>query len=289
MGKKVKIIVDSGCDLTRQLLESLNVDIIPLNISFGAETFLDYVDLTPEIMLDKLKTMKENPKTSAPGIAFFKDKYLKYINEGFDLCVFCLSSAASSTYDVACMAKKEVEKEMQLGSESINIIDTRNFTMGYGIIVRDAAKMALDGADIGEVLSFVNERVPKTKLCFCVSDLSYLKRGGRIRAAEAFIGGMLGIVPVMVIKDGLVVPAAKERGMKRALNRIVDVAEEDGCIADENSIVIMECGFRDKLDMFHSVLAERLGLGFTPQCFSLHGTIAAHTGPGALGIAYYCS
>lgn len=287
--KKVKVIVDSGCDLPLPLLDSLSVDIIPLNISFGAETFRDYIELTPEIMLDKLRTLKENPKTSAPGISFFKEKYMDYINQGFDLCVFCLSSVASSTYDVACMAKKEIESEQQLDDNSINIIDTRNFTLAYGLIVRDAAKLALNGVGISEVLSFVSEHIDKAKLCFCVSDLSYLRRGGRIKAAEAFIGGMLGIAPVMVIKDGLVVPVAKERGMKRAMNRIADVAQSDGCIADGGSMVIMECGFAEKLDMFRSVLSERFGGGFEPQTFSLHGTIAAHTGPGAFGIAYYCS
>lgn len=288
MSKKVKIIVDSGCDLSLSILQKLDVDVVPLNISFGAETFLDYTDLTPDIMLDKLRNSKENPKTSAPGITFFKERYIKFLEEGYDICVFCLSSVASSTYNVACMAKKEVEKERTFDG-TIEVIDTKSFTLAYGLVVRDCAEMAQQGEGINEILGFVSDRLPKTRIAFCVSDLSYLKRGGRIKSSEAFIGGILGIVPVMIIKDGLVVPVSKSRGLKNAFNCIADIAESDNFVNNNRDFVIVECGRMDKVDMFCSVLTERLDLDFSPECFSLHGTIAAHTGPETIGIAYYCS
>ncbi|KRQ87496.1 DegV domain-containing protein [Caloramator mitchellensis] len=228
--KKIKIIADSGCDFERDYAEELGIHIIPLTVSFGEEEYFDRVNITTEEFYSKLKAYKDMPKTSQINPARFIEEFKRFLDEGYHIIYISLSSGISGTYQSAVIAKEELE------SQDIDVIDSKGASVGYGLIVREAALLNKNGKTRDEIIERVNYMRERMEYIFAVGNLDMLKRGGRISGTKAVIGNLLNIKPIMQFEDGKIVPYDKVRGEKAIIKKMIETMKERGFEIDKQVI-----------------------------------------------------
>ena len=217
----VKIITDSMADLPKDLAEKYDIRVIPVNVLFGMETFRDGVDLTTEQFYAKLVASKTLPTTAVPSPGVFIETYEDVAKNGDDILVLTISHKLSGTYDTACRAVEMVKTKSR-----IEVIDTLHVIMGEGMIALRAAKAAQAGATMEEIVAQVKADIPRIEERMAFDTLEYLKKGGRIGSAQAFLGSILKINPVLRLKDGEVFPISRERSRAKAIDALFNFTLE---------------------------------------------------------------
>ncbi|MFK4330185.1 DegV family protein with EDD domain [Bacillus sp. RC240] len=279
----VKIITDSAADLPLELLQAYDIDLIPLRVYDEAETeYLDGVTLKSVTLLQK---MREGAvyKTSLPSLETFQEKFVSYAKEGNPCIYLAFSSELSGTYQSSVLIKKEVKETYT--DLDLEIIDTKCASLGQGIVVLDAAKMAKEGASKEEILNRVAFLMEHMEHIFTVADLQYLVRGGRLSKVAGFIGGLLNIKPILNVDEGKLVPLEKVRGKKKVLSRIVDIMEERGKDLKGQTIGMTHGDDLETAEALKALITERFGC----EVFivnTIGAAIGAHTGPGALTLFF---
>lgn len=279
----VKIITDSAADLPVELLQAYDIDLIPLRVYDEAETeYLDGVTLKSVTLLQK---MREGAvyKTSLPSLETFQEKFVSYAKEGNPCIYLAFSSELSGTYQSSVLIKKEVKETYT--DLDLEIIDTKCASLGQGIVVLEAAKMAKEGASKEEILNRVAFLMEHMEHIFTVADLQYLVRGGRLSKVAGFIGGLLNIKPILNVDEGKLVPLEKVRGKKRVLSRIVDIMEERGKDLKGQTIGMTHGDDLETAEALKALITERFGC----EVFivnTIGAAIGAHTGPGALTLFF---
>jgi DegV family protein with EDD domain len=238
----VKIITDSTSDLTPQIANKLGITVVPLYINFGTESHLDGVDLTTEEFYRKLTTSKALPTTAVPGPAMFAEVYDKLAQETDEIVVISLSSKLSSAHDMESKGTGMMRKKCR-----IEIIDSKAGCMALGLIAIAAAKAANAGARIDEVINITRHNTNRSKIYFAFDTLEYLKRGGRVGAAQAFLGSMLKVNPIFTLENGEGHPVARPRSRLKAIeylykfaasfSKIEEMAIEDATTPDEANLL----------------------------------------------------
>lgn len=219
--RKVKIITDSTNDLTREMLDSYGVTIVPLYVDFGEESYKDGVDLIPERLFELVEEKNILPKTAAPSPYDFIGYYRQYLDSGYDIIVITISSKISATYQNALLAMQEFPKDR------IWVIDSQNLSTGIGLLVMLAGEYAREGKSAGEIAEKLQEIIPRVRVSFIVDTLEYLYKGGRCNALQNMVGSVLKIRPVIGVRDGRIIVQDKVRGdKKKALQKILDGVEE---------------------------------------------------------------
>jgi DegV family protein with EDD domain len=272
----VKIVTDSIADLPSRMVEELGITVIPLIIRFGEEVFHDGVDLTTEQFYDKLAGSKVFPSTSVPSPATFAQAYDKLAEETGEILEIAVSSRLSATYESAMQAVDQMKRKCR-----VEVIDSQWATMAEGFIVMEAAKAARSGASLDEVMAVARENIPRVEFQAAFDTLDYLRRGGRIGKAQAFLGSMLKINPIITLKDGLVEPAGRTRSRAKALDHLYDFAASYSRI-DEMAVEDTACP--DEAEE----LLKRLGAIFPKERIyrsKMTPAIGTHTGPGLLLVA----
>jgi DegV family protein with EDD domain len=272
----VRIITDSSASIPLAVVEDLEITIIPSLIRFGEEVYRDGVDLTTEQFYERLTTDKNHPTTSVPTPQSFVDAYNKLAGEADEIAVITISQKLSAVGDVALQAIDMIEKKPR-----IEVIDSTWALMSEGLIVITAARAAQDGAGLDEVMALVRRNITRTDLRMAFDTLKYLERGGRIGKAQALLGSMLKINPILCLKDGEIYPAGREHSRSRAVenlynfansfSRIEEMAIGDGTTPDESD-----------------ALAERLNDRFPAERvfrFKVTAAVGAHVGPHVLAVA----
>jgi DegV family protein with EDD domain len=228
---KVRIVTDSTADIPLELREKLGIEMVSLKVSFGNDTYIDGVSLTPEEFYDKLVASTTLPITSQPSPLDFQQKYESLAsddpNEKVEIISIHLSSVLSGTYQSAVIAKSSIEDD---GNDrvSITIIDAKSASYGTGGQVIAAAEAAAAGKSKEEILEIIDKT--KCDIYFLVDTLEYLHKGGRLGKGSAMIGSLLNIKPILTIdNDGYVAPIDKVRGQKKAMARIVELMKESDC------------------------------------------------------------
>lgn len=191
----VKIISDSTCDLSQEVLERYDIDIIPLHIVKGDEELEDGPQIDIHALYEWADKNKTTPKTSAPSIETAMNVMRPYIDEGREIICFSISSEMSTSINVIRMAAEELDAE-----DKVTVIDSRNLSTGIGLLVVEAAVMAADGKSREEIKAGIDELIPKVRASFVVDTLVYLYRGGRCNAVSALIGGALALHPMIVVR-----------------------------------------------------------------------------------------
>jgi DegV family protein with EDD domain len=272
----VRIVTDSACDLTEELAKQHDVIVVPLTIRFGTEEFEDRTELTPEEFWRRCKGKGELPETAAPSPGTFMAAYERAASDGAD-AVLCLtiSSKLSATYASAVTAADS------FSGIPVRVVDTRSVTMGQGLMVIAAAEEAAAGASLDQLVVATEDRSTRTRVYGVVGGLDFLQRGGRIGGAQALVGSLLSIKPVIVVKDGEVAEESKQRTRSRAL--AYQVAKVTGEAPLERLAVCD--GANDDLD---AVLA---GLQKVPTqhpllSVQLGPVVGSHTGPNTVGVCY---
>lgn len=275
----MRIVSDSTADLPISIIDEYNVEIVPLRVHFGEEVFLDWVEMKPEKFYDKLTSTDILPRTSQPSPADFVKKY-KEIGEGETIISIHISSNLSGTYQSAMMARD------MLPEMDIHVFDTKLASMAHGAVVMEAARAAREDKSREEVLHLVKEMIDKVRVYFMVNTFEYLQKNGRIGRAQAMLGSLLKVKPILTLEDGIVTPKEKARGRSKALDRLVKICLDE--FGSKNPV---------KIALIHgNVLEEVLKLKemvegvfkFEEAVISdLGAVIGSHTGPGVVGIVMY--
>lgn len=228
---KIKIFADSACDLDKAYLDELGVTMIPLTVHFDNEAYRDRVDISTSEFYQRLKKFSGFPKSSQVNPGVFSEEFKKELQNNYHIIYISFSSKLSGTYQSACMAKDLLEEY-----ETIDVVDSRAASVGYGLIVREAALMVKDGKTREEILERVKVMTQKMEHIFAVGHLDMLKRGGRISTAQAVVGTLLNVKPILQFDDGAIVPYDKVRGEKAVIKKLIDTMKERGDIENQRVI-----------------------------------------------------
>ena len=272
----VKIVTDSVADIPPTVAAELGITIIPVLVRFGEETYRDGIDITNDQFYERLVNSKVMPTTSVPSMDMFARTYARLAEETDEILVIMLSSKLSGLHNAALQSVGLLESKCR-----IEVVDSGCAVMAQGFVVIKAAQAAQAGANLDEILEIVRSNLPRTEIRAAFDTLEYLKRGGRIGKAQALMGSVLKVNPIITIKDGLVEPAGRARSRAKAIDHLYDFAAGYSHIEE---LAVEDAACPDD----GNLLAERLGKIFPQERIYRSRTtpvIGTHTGPGLLLVA----
>jgi len=272
----VAIVTDSVADLPPQVAEELGITVVPLVVRFGTDLYRDGLDLSPDQFYERLRTSKALPATSVPPPGAYADVYDKLAEKTNEILVITLTSKLSATYQVALQAVGLMNKKAR-----VEVMDSQWAIMAQGFIVIAAAKAAQSGASLDEVLDVARHTMQRVDMYAAFDTLEYLERGGRIGKAQAFLGSLLKVNPIIGLKDGEVYPLGRERSRAKAIDHLYNLAVSFGNVeglAVEYAIDLDEA----------NRLMQRLHSKYPQIPIYLSRTspvIGTHTGPGLIVVS----
>ncbi len=272
----VKIVTDSVADLPSSVVAELGITVVSLLVRFGEEVYRDGIDLTTEQFYERLKDGRILPVTSVPPPAAFVQAYDSLAEETDEILAIIVSSRLSGTYDVALQSIGLMKKKCR-----VEVVDSGWAAMAEGFIVMKAARAAQAGASLDEVADVARKNIPRAAFLSTFDTLEYLKRGGRIGRAQAFLGSVLKVNPLITLKNGVVEPAGRTRSRAKAVEHLYDFAAGYSRI-EEMAVENTACP--DEAE----ALVERLGALFPAERIyrsKMTPVIGTHTGPGLLLVA----
>lgn len=272
----VKVITDSTSDLPDDVAEQLGISVVPLNVIFGAEQFKDGVELTADQFYDRLVNGPVHPTTSAPSIGQFVETFESVGKNADGIVSIHISSKLSATYNTAVQAAEQANLDCP-----VEVIDSFQASLGIGMTTIAAAKSANGGADFETVAQVARAAKDRSQCIALFDTLEYLQRGGRIGKARAFLGSILRVKPMIIIKDGEVEPLGRARTYAKGVAHLEKVAREFGP-AEELSV--MYSTSREVAIEISKAMSGLLPEGTEPFVSRFGPTIGAHVGPGAVGI-----
>jgi len=278
----VKILADSACDLPLEFYQENNVALIPLKVLIDENEYEDLRTIQPIEVYDSIRA-GNHPKTSQPSQLEFQKAFVELAKNNQQGIYIAFSSQLSGTYQTAVMVYDQVKEEYP--NIDLTIIDTKCASLGVGLCVREAARLANNNASKDEIVRDVQFRSSHMEHLFTVEDLDYLAKGGRLSKASAFLGGLLNIKPLLNVEDGKLVPIEKIRGKKKLLNRIIEVMKQRGTDFESQVIGISHA---DDLTTANE-MKEKFLQEFNPQeviITSVGASIGSHTGPGTIAIFF---
>lgn len=271
----VRIVTDSACDLHSDEVAEFGIEVVPLSIRFGDTEYVDREDLTVARFYELLAASSDLPETAAPAPGRFDAAFRKLLDEGATAIVCInLSAALSATMQSAQTAADGIDAD-------IRVVDSRSITAGLGSLVIAAARMARDGASADEIVAAVESMSDRTHVFGALDTLDNLKKGGRIGGAQALVGSMLSIKPIIDISSGVVEEAAKQRTRKKALVWLRDKLAAAGPI---ENLAVMH-GEAPDIDEFLAMIADVVDVS-AARVDQIGPVIGTHGGPRVMGIAY---
>lgn len=275
----IRIVTDSTSDFTAQRAAELGVTLLPLSVHFGDEAFRDGIDITQAEFYRRLAEVDTLPTTSQVNPDVFAQIFNDCLKQGDEVLCICLSSELSGTCQSALIAQEMV------GRPGVAVVDSRTVTFALALLVETAVRLRDTGLTLAELERAVNALAGRLKLLAVVDTLKYLKMGGRINAATAVVGGLLGISPIITIQDGLVEAVGKARGRKAAfqwMEKAMAEAQPDLSLpvafGHSNAPEAMaEC-----MEFFSAAVA-----GTQRITGDIGAVVGTHAGPGATGLAYF--
>lgn len=278
----VKIIADSTCDLSQDLLTKYDISILPLHVLLGEEEYLDGRTITPDQIYSWSDAHKTTPKTSAPSLVEAMELMKPYVEEKREIVCFSISDEMSTSGNVMRLAAEELD-----AAQLVTVINSANLSTGIGLLVIEAAIMAGNGATGKEIAEKMEELKPLVRASFVVDTLTYLHRGGRCSGVAALAGSALKLHPKIIVENGRMTPQKKYRGkIDRVILDYVHDLEQDLKSAKKERVFITHSGcdavvveavrsYLEGLRVFDEILETRAG-----------GVISSHCGPGTLGVLF---
>jgi DegV family protein with EDD domain len=278
MGKTV-IVTDSTAYIPAPLVKEYGIHVAPLTVIWGNEALHDGTEITPPEFYKRLKTAKVMPSTSQTTPAEFKKVFAPILEAGDSILAILISSKLSGTVDSAVQAKAE------FANGQIEIVDTLTTAMALGFSALAAARAAKDGAGLADAAAVARKAVDSSGVIFVVDTLEFLRRGGRIGGAAAFIGTALNMKPLLTVKDGKVDALDKVRTKSKATERMLDIVEERIGSHRPLRLATLQAAAEDEA----KILLDTAGKRFHPEesIFSeVSPVIGTHVGPGTIGLAW---
>ena len=272
---KIAILTDSASDITPDMIEGLDVTVIPIRLKIGENNYKDGVNLSKKEFWHKLLTEKVVPKTAQPSPAEFRDYYEELFNKGYEKIISIhISSKMSGTQQVAKVAREMLKRE-----KDIIIVDSKSVTFGQAYQVLEAAKMIKAGVKLEDILTRLYEIADKMKVYFAVSDLTYLEKGGRIGRASSVIGNLLKLRPVLKLEDGEVSLETKTFGERGAISYMEKIIKNEG----RNSIYLYTAWGGTNQELHNTDILKKTAdtmrkIEYKGR-FEIGATIGSHSGP----------
>lgn len=282
----VKIISDSSCDLTNGLIKEYDIAVVPFLVSFDGETYRkENVEISNSEFYKTMRSGTVYPKTSLPTIATYAEEFRKYTSSGMDVVCFGLTSKFSGSYQSAVNAAEIVNEETE--ENKVYVIDSIQATIAQGAIVLEAAKMKNAGFSALEIYNKMNILKGTCIMYVTVDTLTYLQKGGRVGKANALAGSLLNIKPVIVLREGELLPLSKIRGRKKALNELVEnlVKDVDGKM-DDYEFFLGSADEYEEASAYAETIKKEYGIKLSYPIMDVGVTIGAHIGPTAVGLGY---
>jgi len=273
----VRVVTDSSCDLPVERAAELGIEIVPLTIRFGGEEFVDRVELSNEEFWRKVATSDVLPETAAPSAGAFESTFQRLAAEGADgiVCIN-LSSRLSATMQSAQVAAKALK-----GTCPVEVVDSLMVSMGLGLQCINAVRMSEAGADLDQIARATEDQAGRTRLFGALDTLEHLRRGGRIGAAQALLGGMLSIKPVIEVRDGAVAEAGKVRTRSKSLKLLADKV---AAATAPEQVFVFDAQAPDIDEMIEllapTVARDQIEFG------TIGPVIGTHAGPRTIGVGW---
>lgn len=279
----VKVITDSACDLPSNIVGEYNIDIVPMSVTFGDEFYLDGVDISTEEFYHKLEKAEELPTTAQPSIMNLTNVIKAALEHHEKAVVITMSSGLSGTYQTACTVKANFTEEEQ---KNITVIDSLKASLGQGLLVFEAAKMAQTGWDMDSIVREVKSLRPKICCEFTVNTLDYLIKGGRVSKLQGAIGSILDIKPLLTIEEnGTIVQRERLRGRKKSIRRLVEIMEQEGRDLTNQTIGISHSRSIKEAEKLADEIREKYNVKDI-IIGEMTATVGTHTGPGCMGLVF---
>lgn len=281
---KAKIITDSASDLPQKLIDQYQIEFTSLTIAYDDKTFQDGKDLSRDEFYFRLIEAKQIPKTSQPSPQAFYQLIKATLDQDLETVIITLSSGLSGTYDSARIARDQFSPDQQ---KRIHIVDTLNASIGQGLLVYEAAKMAKDGFSGSEIADRIIQRRQQLNSIFTVDTFEYLLKGGRVSKFKATLGTILDIKPILYVDpEGKLAVLEKVRGRKKAISRLLDIMAEKGKDLSGQTVGIVHARALEDAQKLADEIKSRFGskeiiIG------ELSATIGTHTGPGCMSVFFY--
>jgi DegV family protein with EDD domain len=276
----IRIVTDSTGYLPSDIIDTYGISVVPLKVQFGSETYDEITGISNHDFYQRLTTTRDFPTTSQPSAGEFKEAYQKILAQHPDaeVLVLTISHKLSGTYNSARSAAE------QLPAAKITVFDSRSAAMGLGLMVMTAAKMAVEDQPLAVIKSRLEQMRRETSIVLVVDSLEYLKRGGRIGAAAAFLGTLLNTKPILAVVDGEVQPLDRVRTKKKAMNRLF--AELDQKLSYPEQPIqagVMHVATEPEAQELAEMIQRRFNITYF-FISELGPVVGAHVGPGTLGV-----
>ncbi len=273
----VKIVTDSTCDIPAELAEEYDIAVVPVTVRFGTTSFLDGVELTTDELYERLTSGGDLPTTSQPSIGEFLEVYERVGQDADGIVSIHVSAKLSGTYNSAMQASDQAE-----GDCPIDVVDTEQASMGIGLTVLAAAKAANEGANMDEVGALVDSAVQRSNCMALLGTLEFLQKGGRIGKAQALVGTLLRIHPMIVLSEGEVLPLARPRTRRKGLQELKKACMQRGTL---EALSVIHSTVPDEAENLAAELSGVLPDGVEPIVARFGPALGTYVGPKAIGLA----
>ena len=283
---KVKIISDSSCDLSQELLKEFDIEIIPIYVIFGDKEYIDGVEIKTEEIYKKVEETNMLPKTSAITQFQFEEVFKKWVDLGYDVIFTGISGKMSRCYQTAILAQKEIDPD----GNRIFVVDSMNLSTGIGLLLLKAAKDRDNGLDAKTIAKNMEYNAKRAKVQFAIERMDYLHKGGRCSSTAKIFGTLLKIKPIIFVRDGAMSVGMKPLGkMKVALDKMYKMLEED--LKKDNvdpEFIFVTDSIAPESREYLLPKVKELCPNSRVLTTIAGGTVSSHCGPGTIGILYIC-
>jgi DegV family protein with EDD domain len=279
---QVRILADSACDLPKSFYEENHVTLFPLKVEMNGEEYEDVKTIDPNTVYEAIRNGVV-PKTSQVSPLLFEEVFTEMAEKNEDGIYIAFSSQLSGTYSTAVMILDQVKEKYP--NFNLTIIDTKCASLGFGLLVKEAASLAIKNTGKEKILEDVLFRSQHMEHLFTVEDLDYLAKGGRVSKASAFLGGLLNIKPILNVEDGKLVPIEKIRGKKKVMRRIIEIMKERGSNMEEQVIGISHADSEETVQEMKAMIEDEFH-PFEVFISSIGSAVGSHTGPGTIAIFF---
>ncbi|MBI4673056.1 MAG: DegV family protein [Chloroflexi bacterium] len=287
----VRVVTDSSAHLSAEVRAKYKIGFVPLQVLFGTRSFRDEIDLTHEQFFHMLAREKVHPTTSAPAPADFIQAWKPILDNGEEVVSICLPSGLSATYSSAVNAKAQMEQE-QGAPLPISLVDGKWLSMAQGFQCIEGARVALAGGTRDEVVKAATALDERLTLVFLLDTLEYLKRGGRIGKAQAWLGTMFNVKPILEIAHARIEPLERVRSRKAGIARLLELVQNPPTTNGPRKgngalhVAVMHARAPEAAQRMEDELRARFNVAEIVRA-EIGPTIAAHTGPDAIGLVFF--
>lgn len=278
--KKIKLVTDSTCDLSNQLIEKYDINVIPLYVNFGEKTYKDGVDINVSEMYRMVDDFGKLPKTAAPSPGIFEEVFKSTLLECDDVIYLGIGSKFSASFNSALIAKNMID------SPHIHCVDSQNLSSGSGLLLLKAGEMIKQGLEVTEIVKHIEALVPKVRSQFVINTLDYLYKGGRLNALSAFVGGVLKIKPIIKVRHGEMAVGKKGRGhLKHGINIMIKEMLSEIDNIDKDFMMITHSMANEEANYIREKINDQVDI---EKIYETEAgcVISSHCGKKTIGILY---